>query len=143
MPDRLRGEIRGMPLSEGEHNLLYQRAIEGSRKDAARVLGANPNTVHHAMQTIFEKLGVEDLISAFFAMGWLNPLPYGVRDAEVRHERLDEGEAEHTEHDFWQRMDDRTKEHDAREADALDQTAEGVRGAQAEGLQQDEGREDQ
>jgi DNA-binding CsgD family transcriptional regulator len=104
----LRGEVRGLPLTQREHDFLYQRAIEGSRKDAARVTGTNTNTAHHLMASIFEKLGVEDLVSAFWAMGWLHPLPYGVSKAEVRHEKLQEGN--HTEQDFWKRMDDATKD---------------------------------
>jgi hypothetical protein len=104
----LRGEAKGIPLTKHEHDLLYQRAIEGSRKDAARAAGQNYSSVHHTMASIFAKLDVEDLVSAFWAMGWLNPLPYGVSKADVRHEQLQEGN--HTEQDFWKRMDDATKD---------------------------------
>lgn len=100
---RLRGEVQGLPLTQREHDFLYARAIEGSRKDAARVTGTN--TAHHVMTSIFAKLGVEDLVSAFWAMGWLRPLPYGVSEAAVRDERLREGETlEAIERDFWRRM---------------------------------------
>lgn len=98
---RLRGDLLGQPLSKGEHDLLYQRAIEGSRKDAARVMGKNPHSVHSTMAVIFAKLGVEDLVSAFWAIGWLRPLPYGVSPAEARHEQIGESEILDA---FWARM---------------------------------------
>ena len=85
--------------------MLYLRATEGSRKDAAAMMGVTPNTARHYMTGAFAKLGVEDLAGAFRAMGWLKPVPYGVSAAEVRHERLDEGETlEQIEHDFWRRI---------------------------------------
>jgi DNA-binding CsgD family transcriptional regulator len=103
---RLRGDVLGQPLSEAEHTLLYHRAVEGSRKDAAAESGINTNTAHHYMATIFAKLGVEDLIGAFRAMGWLNPLPYGVSPAEARHEHL----SEDTLAAFWARMATKDRE---------------------------------
>jgi hypothetical protein len=113
MAKRLRGEVKGAPLSEAEHNLLYQRAIEGSRKDAVRVTGSGGNG-HHLMASIFAKLGVEDLVSAFWAMGWLRPLAYGVNPAEIRHEQLAESD-EHIERDFWARMAAKTRERECNE----------------------------
>lgn len=86
---RLRGELRGQPLSRSEHDVLYQRAMEGSRKGAADNLRMNANTSKHLISTAFAKLGVGDMTGAFFVMGWLHPLPYGARSAEVRHDRLD------------------------------------------------------
>lgn len=103
----LRGEVLGLPLTEFEHDLLYQRAIEGSRKDAARAAGQNTNSAHHTMASIFAKLGVEDLTSAFWAMGWLRPIPYGVSGADVRDEQLTEGEKEGA---FWAGMAQKTKD---------------------------------
>lgn len=105
MEPRLRGEVEGLPLTQREHDFLYARAIEGSRKDAARATGMSHTSAHHVMAQIYAKLGVEDLVSAFWAMGWLRPLPYGVSEAEVRDERLREGESlEAIERDFWERM---------------------------------------
>ena len=92
----------GQPLTEREHTLLYLRATEGSSKDAAAALGMNRNTARNHTANIFKKLDVEDLAGAFRAMGWLNPVPYGVSPAEVRAERLREGED--IERAFWQRM---------------------------------------
>jgi hypothetical protein len=113
---RLRGEVKGLPLTEREHTLLYERAIEGSRKDAARVTGTNTNSAHHMMASIFQKLGVEDLVSAFWAMGWLRPLPYGVNATDVRDEQLAEGQAsEQQEAAFWERQSHhREREHEPR-----------------------------
>jgi DNA-binding CsgD family transcriptional regulator len=93
------------PLSQREHEFLYERAMQGSRKDAARVMGMNRHTAHHVMAAIFRKLEVDDLAGAFRRMGWLRPVPYGVTEADVRDERRAwGGSLEEIEHDFWDRM---------------------------------------
>jgi DNA-binding CsgD family transcriptional regulator len=86
----LRGSVAGHRLTEREHDLLYWRALRSSIKETCAELGLNWHTVHGSYAVAFEKLGVEDIIGAFRAMGWLKPVPYGVRSAEVTHERLDE-----------------------------------------------------
>jgi DNA-binding CsgD family transcriptional regulator len=101
MPPRLRREVLGQPLSEQEHDFLYERAMQGSRKAAAVAMGMDIHTVHHLMASIFAKLGVEDVTGAYRAKGWLHPLPYGVSAAEMRHEQLGEGEVLDA---FWDRM---------------------------------------
>lgn len=64
------------PLSQYEYNVLYQRAVTGSVKEAAQALGKNPHSLHHTTADAFAKLGVEDIISAFRKMGWLKPVPF-------------------------------------------------------------------
>ena len=66
MQPRLRGDRRGQPLTQQEHDFLYERAMQGSRKDAARVTGTNMYSAHHLMASVFAKLGVRDLASAFW-----------------------------------------------------------------------------
>jgi DNA-binding CsgD family transcriptional regulator len=85
---RPRGDVRGLPLSPTEHEVLYQRAMTGSRKDAAAAVGLSPRSVHHHIASAYAKLGVEDLVAAFSKLDWLHPLPYGVSPAEARHERF-------------------------------------------------------
>jgi DNA-binding CsgD family transcriptional regulator len=89
-PEHLRGTLIGRRLTQREHDLLYWRAELSSVKEAADELGLNFHSVHGTFATAFEKLGVEDIIGAFRAMGWLRPVAYGIGAAEVRHERLDE-----------------------------------------------------
>jgi len=88
----MRGEVYGYPLTQHEHDALYARAMTGSRSEGADYAHLNDSAMKHAMTAAFAKLGVEDIIEAFWAMGWLHPLPYGVNQAEVDHERLTEGE---------------------------------------------------
>ena len=88
----MRGSLHGHPLSRFEHDALYARAMTGSRSEGADYAHINDVAMKHAMTAAFAKLGVEDIIEAFWAMGWLQPLPYGVNQAEVDHERLTEGE---------------------------------------------------
>jgi hypothetical protein len=99
---RLRGDRRGQPLTQQEHDLMFERAMQGSRKDAARETHVSTSTARDRMKQIFEKLGVEDITSAYWAMGWLRPLPYGVSAADVRDEQMAEGERILTA--FWGRM---------------------------------------
>lgn len=72
----MRGSLYGKPLTEYEYRLLYERAMTGSVKDASHSLGRNHNSVHHTTARIFEKLGVEDFVSAMRKIGWLRPVPY-------------------------------------------------------------------
>lgn len=71
--------MRGEPLTEREHADLYQRALGNDAGD---------------MAPIFAKLGCDDLVGAFRAMGWLTPLPYG---------EASQGESEILDA-FWARM---------------------------------------
>ena len=70
---RLRGSQAGRPLSRRQHELLYQRAMTGSLKDAALVCGMAPDSAHGSFADIFSKLGVDDITGAYRAMGWLKP----------------------------------------------------------------------
>ena len=88
----MRGSTYGHPLTRHEHDALYARAMTGSRQEGADYAHINDVSMKHAMTAAFAKLGVEDIIEAFWAKGWLRPLPYGVNQADVDHERLNEGE---------------------------------------------------
>ena len=65
-----------MPITPAQHALLYQRALLGSLKDAAAVLGIAPGTAHGQSADAISRLGVDDVIAAFRLLGWLRPLPY-------------------------------------------------------------------
>ena len=84
--------MEGSPLTEHEHKALYARAMTGSRSEGADYAHLNDSSMKHAMTAAFRKLGAEDLVEAFWAMGWLHPLPYGISQADVDRERRDEGE---------------------------------------------------
>lgn len=66
----------GKPLTKCQYDLLYQRAMTGSVKEAAAALGKNFSSSHHVIATAFRNLGVEDMTAAFRALGWLRPIPY-------------------------------------------------------------------
>lgn len=70
----LRGSKLGAPLSPRQRELLYQRAMTGSLKDAAQVCGMNLETAKGTSADIISKLGATDIIGAFRAMGWLKPV---------------------------------------------------------------------
>lgn len=67
----LRGEVRGLPLSDRELDAFEALARHGHHKDAAAAMGVRPQTVRNYLRRGYAKLGVETAIEAFVALGWL------------------------------------------------------------------------
>lgn len=65
--------MRGLPLSHREQEVLYERAMTGSEKDAAAKLGIALQTCKNHATSIYAKLGVQDIAGAWRAVGWLRP----------------------------------------------------------------------
>lgn len=70
----LRGSQLGMALSPSQAELLYQRAVLGSLKDAAAACDMLPGTAHGTSADTIAKLGAADIIEAFRLVGWLKPV---------------------------------------------------------------------